>query len=266
VRNYLQSHYLLLVVSPIHPQLVESPNWWDHLSTVCPNSLSLNWAITKHYPECGTRILNTEWNLSWCCFNSQFPTLQWHPYPPNIDALLSDGRASDISQQLVNLFCFSTIGVHSSFQNLLSPSNLVVCRRWFDQMLYIQRSQHQLWLFLDASENRPTTTAHIAVGSSIVQLIEQTTLHSNPSINMFHLLCDQPPGVPYALELKNQPSTCTKIAAVIQANTMPNTSSRSMPVWLNHPTPHEGDLVNILCIHYKPVQYPLPWLHASVGW
>jgi hypothetical protein len=152
--NHLRLQHLRQGLAPIHPRPVESPNWWDRLSTVGPNSLSLNWPITKRCPKFGTRLLNTEQNASSCCFDGQFPTLQLRLYAPNIDALLCEGRASDISRKLNNLFCFSTIGVHGSFQNLPSPSNVVLCGRSYHRMLDIERGQHPLRWFLYASEDR----------------------------------------------------------------------------------------------------------------
>jgi len=136
--NHLWLQHLLQVFSPIYLWPVESPNWWDRLSTVNHNSLFLHWAMTKRYPECGTGMLKTERNSLWCSFDSQFPLLQLHPYPPNMDASLSEGTAFDISRILNNLFCFSTIGVHGSFQNLPSPSYIVQCGRPYHRMLDIE--------------------------------------------------------------------------------------------------------------------------------
>jgi len=211
-------------------------------------------------------MLNTERNPLWCCFNGQFPSLQLRPYPPNIDALLSEGRSSDISRKLNNLFCFSTIGVHGSFQNLPSPSNVVLCGRSYHRMLDIEPGQHPLLWFFYASENRKQTAANIEVGSSIVQQIGQTMLHSNAYMEKFRLLCDQAPGVPYALELKNHPSTSTEIAAIIHTNSIANSSPCSVHVWRNHPTANEGEFVDILSGQYELLQYPLLFLHASLGW
>jgi hypothetical protein len=133
-------------------------------------------------------------------------------------------------------------------------------------MLDIERGQHPLRWFLYASEDRHQTAADINVGSSIVQQIEQTMLHSNAYMEKFRLLRDQPPGVPYALELKNQPSTSSEIAAIIHTNSIANSSPRSVHVWRNHPTANEGEFVDILSSHYEPLQYPLLFLHASPGW
>jgi len=91
-------------------------------------------------------------------------------------------------------------------------------------------------------------------------------LHSNAYKEKFHLLHDQPLGVPYALELKNKPSTCTEIAAVIHINSLANYSSRSVHIWRNNPSANEGEFVDILSSDYEPLQYPLLFLHASLGW
>jgi len=108
--------------------------------------------------------------------------------------------------------------------------------------------------------------ANIEVGSSIVQQIVQSMLHSNAYMEKLCLLRDQPPGVSYAFELKNQPSTSTEIAAVIHSNSIANSSPRSVHVCRNYPTPKEGEFVDILSSHYEPLQYPLLLLHASLGW
>ena len=121
-------------------------------------------------------MLNTEGNPSWCCFNGQFPSLRLRPYPPNIDALLSEGRASDISRQLNNLFCFYTIGVHGSFHNLRSPSNVFLCGRPYHCMLGLEHGQHPLRWSLYPSEDRHPTAAHIEVGSSIVHQTSGKTI------------------------------------------------------------------------------------------
>jgi hypothetical protein len=133
-------------------------------------------------------------------------------------------------------------------------------------MLHIERGQHPLRWLLYASEDRHQTAAHIDVGSSIVPQIEQTMLHSNAYMEKFRLLRDQPPGVPYALELKNQPSTSSEIPAIIRTNSIANSSPCGVHVWRNHPTAKEGEFVDILSSHYEPLQYPLLFLHASPGW
>ena len=231
-----------------------------------PNCLSLYWPITKPCPKCRTRLLNTERNSSWCYLDRQFPSLQLRPYPPSIDALLSQGRASDISCKLNNLLSFCTIGVHGSFQNLPSPSTIVSCGRSYHRMLDIERGQYPLRWFLYAAEDRHQTAADIDVGSSIVQQIEQTMHHSNAYMDKFRLLRDQPPGVPSALELKNQPSTCSEIAATIHTNSIANSHPRSVYDWRNHPTPDEEEFEYILSSHYEHLEYPLLFLHTSPGW
>jgi len=80
------------------------------------------------------------------------------------------------------------------------------------------------------------------------------------------LLRNQPPGVPYALELNNQPSTSTEIAAAIHTDSIANSSLCSMHVWRNHPTAHEGEFVDILSSDYEPLQYLHLFLHTFLGW
>lgn len=87
------------------------------------------------------------------------------------------------------------------------------------------------------------------MGSLIGQQIEQTILHSNACMEKFHLLCNQLPGVPYALELKNQPSTSSEIAILIPTNSSTNFSPCSVQVLRNHPTVNEGEFVDILSSH-----------------
>lgn len=148
--NHLLVRQLAQGFAPIHSQPVQSLNWWDPVSTVHPNSLSLYWPINTHCPKCGMRLLNTERNTSSCGFDGLFPTQQLFPCPPNIDALLAKGRASDISQTLHNVVGFSTPGVYCGFRNLGSPSKVVLCGRSYHCMLYIQQGQYQLRWFLYA--------------------------------------------------------------------------------------------------------------------
>ena len=143
-RNCLRLQHLSHVSSPVHPRHVESPNWWDCSSSVRSNSLSLAWPMTKHCSKCGTSMLNTEWNPSWCCFNGQYPPLALWDYPPNIDASLSEGSASDISRKPNNHFFVSKISVQGCLQNLRSPSSVIHFSRSSDWMLHIEQGQHPL--------------------------------------------------------------------------------------------------------------------------
>jgi hypothetical protein len=133
-------------------------------------------------------------------------------------------------------------------------------------MLDIERGQHPLQWFLYASEDRHQAAVEIQVDSPIVQQIEHSMLQSNPYMEKFRFLRDQPPGVPYALELKNQPSSSTEIAAILHINSISDSSPRSVFVWRNHPTGNVGEFVNVLSSHYEPLQYPLFFLDASPGW
>jgi len=170
------------------------------------NSLFLHWPINRGCYKCGTRMLSTEMNNAlWRCFNGKFTSLRLRLYPPNIDTLLSDGKVSDTSCKLNNLFCFSVMGIHGSFRQLPTPSYDVLCRRTYRRMLDIERGQHPLRWFLYFYEDRHHMGVDIQVDSPIVQQIEHNMLQSHPYMEQFRFLCDQPPGVPYALELKNQP-------------------------------------------------------------
>jgi len=247
------------------PQVANSSSWWIRLSVNRGSTIRLNWQ--RSCRRCGTKMLTTEPNKSkWCCFEGRFPLLRLPPYPPNLDRVLANGKASGISRKLNNLFCFSTIGVNGDFLKLPTPSNVVLCGRTYHRMLDIERGQHPLRWFLYASEDRQRAAMDVQVDSSIVRQIELAILHSNPYIEKFRHLRDQPPGVPYALELKNQPASSNEIAAILHINTISVSSPRSVYVWRNDPTSNEGEFVNVLSSHYEPLQYPLLFPHGSPGW
>jgi len=221
--------------------------------------------MTKHCPKCGMRMLYMARNSSWCCFNSLFPPLQLCYYRPDIDASLSEDIASDISWSLPKVLSFSTISVHCSCQHLHSPANVVQCGQAYHRMSDIEWGEHLPRWFLDAQGDRHQIPLNIEVGFLIVQQIEWTLRHLNAYIEKFRLLCDQPAGVPDALEHKNQPSTPFEIATVLQINSITNSSPCRVHVWRNHSTAHEGEFVDILSSYYEPLQFPLICLHTSLG-
>jgi hypothetical protein len=133
-------------------------------------------------------------------------------------------------------------------------------------MLDIECGQHPLRLFLYASEDRQRAAMDVQVDCSIVQQIELVILHSNPDVEEFRHLRDQSPGVPYALELKNQPASSNEIAAILHINTISFSSPRSVYVWHHDPTSNEGEFVNVLSSHYEPFASPLLCPHGSPVW
>jgi len=142
----------------------------------------------------------------------------------------------------------------------------VLYGRTYHRLLDIQRGQHPLGWFLYASEDRHHAAVKINVDSPIVQQIEHSILQSDPAMEKFRFLRDQPPGVPYSLELMNQPSSSTEIAAILLINSISDSSPHSIFVWGNHPTGNVGEFVSVLSSHYEPLQYPLFFLDASPGW
>jgi len=212
-------------------------------------------------------MLTTEPNDSkWCCFEGRFPLIRLPAYPPNLERVLANGKASGISRKLNNLFCFSTIGVNGDFFKLPTPSDFVVCGQTYDHMLDIERRQHPLHWIHYASEVRQQAAMDVQVDTSIVPQIELGILHLNPYIEQFCHLRDQPTRVLYASEPNDQPASSNMIATILHINTISVSTPCRAYVWRNDPTSNEGEFVNVLSSHYDPLQYPLLFPHGSPGW
>jgi len=68
-------------------------------------------------------------------------------------------------------------------------------------MLDIERGQHPFQLFMYGSEDCHHVAIEIEVDSPIVQQIKHSILQANPDTEMSCFLCNEPPGVTYALDL-----------------------------------------------------------------
>ncbi|KIJ33667.1 hypothetical protein M422DRAFT_264286 [Sphaerobolus stellatus SS14] len=171
-----------------------------------------------------------------CCFNGKKIAPPLPPPPHCIQALMYHApilanKLSAYSHSLNNLFAFTALGTTGQFVHFETGISAVsITGRTYHWVLNAARDQNSIhWFLYD-------------------------------ELCLFH---DVDEGIPTALEL-TETSSNGDFAAIIHAENTANVQPRSVLIWQH--SDYQPMFMSIYSRHYEPLQYPLLFLHGTLGW
>ncbi|KAF7113861.1 hypothetical protein CNMCM5793_004916 [Aspergillus hiratsukae] len=247
-----------------HAMPAATLRWWDQLARMVVSRFSQDWSRTCSF--CTTTLLSTE-DDGWCCNQGR----KRLPRLPACDDLLGSlldlyqGRVSQMSRRLNNLFAFSAIGTTGRFVPFQGLANVVLERRVYHRLMDVADKGHSMHWFLYDEAARAERAREQSVPEDAVNTVRQFLEQVSPYVRTLRHALTQvsDEAMPLAVEL-SVPSAGGEIAAIINTDSLRHVSPRQVVFF------RRGGLqprfVPILSCLYEPLQYPLLFPHGTRGW
>jgi hypothetical protein len=265
-----QLHLSVGQVEPALPYIRPAPIqmrsrlWWEHLKQMRIWSFYQDWS--RRCSFCNIPLLSSERD-GWCCNRGQ----RQLPSLPQCDLLLQQlldlhqGRVSQMSRRLNNLFAFSAIGTTGRFVPFRGLANVVLEGRVYHRLLDIAEEGHSMHWFLYDEAARFMQAREQSVPQGTVEIIRHFLEQVSPYVrNLRHAVTQvNDEALPLAIELA-VPAAGGDIAAIINTDSLRHVNPRKV-VFFRH-SGLQPQFVAILSAQYEPLQYPLLFPHGTPGW
>ncbi|KAF7174438.1 hypothetical protein CNMCM6106_008742 [Aspergillus hiratsukae] len=142
---------------------------------------SQDWSRTCSF--CTTTLLSTEED-GWCCNQGRKRLPRLPACDDLLDSMLDlyQGRVSQMSRRLNNLFAFSAIGTTGRFVPFQGLANVVLEGRVYHRLLDVSEKGHSMHWFLYDEAARAERARELSVAEDAVNTVRQFLEHVNPYV------------------------------------------------------------------------------------